>query len=361
MRSLPTFVSSFVFQQRRNLYNQSICRASSSVYKKYSRMSSSLDVPSLPGSVAGSTPILAQAMLRITNPIASQKYYEKLGMSFVTRLDFEDLSFSLFFYAFTDDKPIDLNKSQPERAKWLWSRPYPTVELTWNWPKSTFEESLKAAEQGDKGDEVYVNGNEEPKGFGHLVFGTENEDGWSEDPDGYRVKLEKKGEKEGKGGLFSGVMLRVKDPRESIKFFAKLGMKVVGKEDDEDEKKSVIYMGYVDDMNETSIEKRRECLLRLEHEWGNELKEEALFTNGNVKPYRGFGHVGIIVDDIYLTMKEMEKEGYSVVRQPSAFRDVGEIAFIAEPSCGYWVEVIKREGKAPMKSYAKEIVGHVIG
>eukprot|EP00177_Eucheuma_denticulatum_P005173 GFKZ01009420.1.p2 GENE.GFKZ01009420.1~~GFKZ01009420.1.p2 ORF type:complete len:208 (+),score=23.01 GFKZ01009420.1:29-625(+) len=177
---------------------------------------SPMPLPTPPPSVAGFNPVMAQAMLRIRDPEASRRFYEGvLGMSLVTRLDFADLSFSLFFYAYTDDVPPDLEKVvQPERAKWLWSRRYPTVELTWNWPGgcATYEEAI--GKVGEGGDEEYVSGNERGAlGFCYLGVMLERVGEIGEgvevvergerfavvsDPDGYHVRLE--GRREGVGG-----------------------------------------------------------------------------------------------------------------------------------------------------------------
>lgn len=51
----------------------------------------------------GPDPIFAQTMLRVKDPKASRAFYEgKLGMKYLTFLDFPDLDFSLYFYAYTD-------------------------------------------------------------------------------------------------------------------------------------------------------------------------------------------------------------------------------------------------------------------
>lgn len=308
-------------------------------------------------------------------------------MKFLTRFDFPDLAFSLFFFGYTADTPPDMSLPQPERAKWLWSRPYPTVELTWNWTKDTLEESMEAAENGDTGDEKYASGNMDPKGFGHFLIRVQRltgvvarlkvreveivgrAEGCIEaiDPTGYHIRFA--GEVKDGGMIteedpvFNVVMIRVKDPREAIVFFSKLGFKLMVRIDDKGA--TEYYMAYTDAEpvnDELSIEEkkkwvltRRECMLKLVHLWGTEERDEQVFTNGNTKPYRGFGHVGIIVDDIYSTVEALEKDGYKVVRKPGPFKDVGEIAFVAEPSTDYWVEIIKREGTAASAPYTKPL------
>lgn len=108
----------------------------------------------------GEKAVFAQTMVRVKDPVKSREFYEALGMRFLTRFDFPELKFSLHFFAFTNDETVPKQDApQEERARWLWSRDYPTMELTHNW--GTEEESTY----------VYSNGNSEPgKGFGHVGF-----------------------------------------------------------------------------------------------------------------------------------------------------------------------------------------------
>ncbi|KAF6001029.1 hypothetical protein F1559_001542 [Cyanidiococcus yangmingshanensis] len=108
----------------------------------------------------GKNAVFAQTMLRVKDPAQSRRFYEALGLRFLTRFDFPELSFSLYFFALEDDITVpDESAPQPERAKWLFSRPYPTLELTHNWG-SEKDPNFK-----------YANGNTEPgKGYGHIGF-----------------------------------------------------------------------------------------------------------------------------------------------------------------------------------------------
>lgn len=317
-------------------------------------------------------------------------------MTYLTRLDFPDFQFSLFFYAYTDDDVPDQADPQPKRAQWLWGRPYPTIELTWNWPRETYDESVQAASENDKGDEVYVNGNQDPKGFGHVgvivsnlagvmdmlekkgvaVVQGASTDGKDDtavvaDPDGYLIQLSERGHTPGDGGVdmvkadpvYGSVMLRVKDPRDAIRFFSRLGFRCIARLDHEDDKCTEYFLAYSwasaveDGVSEAEkaewVQARRECKVLLKHHWGTENESGQMYAHGNAKPHRGFGHLGIIVDDIYGTTQAMEKEGYKIIRQPAPFGGAGEISFVAEPSTGYWVELIKRSGEAGDVPYEK--------
>lgn len=342
-----------------------------------------------PASVAGVQPIFAQCMLRVKHLDASRDFYEgKLGMKYLTRLDFEDGRFSLIFFAYTDDDTPGEDAPRPQRAEWLWSRPYPTIELTWNWP-----------DESGVDDEQYVNGNTEPKGFGYTAIIVDDvqaavdalvqrgvalvqkrtlQNGVATaciaDPDGYWVKLQQRTTPStnsqysmrgviGNDPVLSRAMLRVRDPRTSIAFFQKLGYRYVTRIDVPEDEYSSFFLAYTDadgpPEQSSAAEKAkwvsdfRAFLVELRHEWGTETANEDLYVNGNVRPYRGFGHLGIIVSDIYDTTSKMETEGYGIVRKASPFKDVGSIAFVKDPDTGYWVEIIERTGEVPSAPYQK--------
>lgn len=99
---------------------------------------------------------LNQTMLRVRDPEASLAFYrDVLGMSLLQRLDFEDMRFSLFFLAYLKDGE-DVPADPAERARFIFTRET-TLELTHNW-----------GTEADADFGGYHNGNEEPRGFGHL-------------------------------------------------------------------------------------------------------------------------------------------------------------------------------------------------
>lgn len=351
-----------------------------------------------PSSVSGPMPIYAQCMLRINNPEKSGKFYEHLlGMKAMTRFDFPKLKFSLFFYAYCGDK-LTPSQSEPQRdrAVWLWSRPEMTVELTWNWPASTYEDSISAVNKGAEPEENFTSGNEPPKGFGYIQISVQDVPSAIEylrangvsvleepttiscapslvsatvaDPDGYHVRLVGGGDLTSSNvsptpllkldPIYSSVMLRVKDISKAVPFFRSMGFNLIGRQDDEENKCTDFYLSYLDKPGD-GLEwacKLRVCTLTLRQEWGVDQKDDQPYTNGNTKPYRGYGHVGIIVDDIYYTMGGLESRGYKVARDPGPFADVGSIGFIVEPSTDYWVEVISRTDGTPTSQYEQVVM-----
>jgi lactoylglutathione lyase len=100
--------------------------------------------------------VFNQTMLRVRDPAPSIAFYsEVMGMSLVQKLDFPELSFSLYFLAYLkpgEQVPTDAQ----DRAQFLFGRDA-TLELTHNW-----------GTESDPAFAGYHNGNAEPRGFGHL-------------------------------------------------------------------------------------------------------------------------------------------------------------------------------------------------
>ena len=103
--------------------------------------------------------VFNQTMLRIKDPEVTLDFYTRvLGMTLVRKLDFPEMTFTLYFLAAIDsDQLSDWSDNADERLVQTFSRPA-LLELTHNWGS-------------EKDDSVqYHNGNEAPKGFGHIGF-----------------------------------------------------------------------------------------------------------------------------------------------------------------------------------------------
>lgn len=99
---------------------------------------------------------LNQTMLRVRDPDASVRFYtEVLGFTLLQRLDFEDMTFSLYFLALLREEE-SVPEDPAERARFVFSRET-TLELTHNW-----------GTESDPSFAGYHGGNSEPRGFGHL-------------------------------------------------------------------------------------------------------------------------------------------------------------------------------------------------
>ena len=103
--------------------------------------------------------VFNQTMLRIKSPQASLDFYTRImGMTLVKKLDFPGMKFSLYFLAAIDSRDLGNWSEDPqERLVQTFGRPA-MLELTHNWGTE------------DEPDFAYHNGNDEPKGFGHIGF-----------------------------------------------------------------------------------------------------------------------------------------------------------------------------------------------
>lgn len=143
--------------------------------------------------------VMNQTMLRIKDPAKSVRFYEEvLGMTLLDKFDFPDMEFCLYFMGYPQS---DIPEDRAERAKWVFDQPA-LLELTHNY--------------GTESDEAfsYHNGNDDPRGFGHIGISVPDvyqacerfdqlgveyvkrpDDGnmkglaFIKDPDGYRVEI----------------------------------------------------------------------------------------------------------------------------------------------------------------------------
>lgn len=100
--------------------------------------------------------VMNQTMLRIKDPERSITFYrDVLGMTLLDRYDFEAGSFSLYFMGYPDAADGAIPEVRGERAAWVFARKA-LLELTHNW-----------GTESDP-DFEYHDGNEEPRGFGHI-------------------------------------------------------------------------------------------------------------------------------------------------------------------------------------------------
>src|SRR6478672_13506347 len=101
--------------------------------------------------------VLNHSMLRIKDPAISLDFYTRiLGMRLLRKLDFPEMTFSLFFLAQLQEGetvPDDVG----DRTAWTFSQ-RGILELTHNW--------------GTENDPHfhYHDGNAKPQGFGHICF-----------------------------------------------------------------------------------------------------------------------------------------------------------------------------------------------
>jgi len=100
--------------------------------------------------------VLNQTMMRVRDPDASLAFYrDVLGMTLLQKLDFPDMAFSLYFLAYLAEGEV-IPDDPAEHARFIFARET-TLELTHNW-----------GTERDPDFAGYHNGNDAPRGFGHL-------------------------------------------------------------------------------------------------------------------------------------------------------------------------------------------------
>ncbi|CAH9119472.1 unnamed protein product [Cuscuta europaea] len=148
-----------------------------------------------------------------------------------------------------------------------------------------------------------------------------------------------------KGYLLQQTMFRIKDPKVSLEFYSKvLGMSLLKRLDFPEMKFSLYFMGYEDTSSAPTDPADRvawtfgqKATLELTHNWGTESDPNFKgYHNGNTEP-RGFGHIGITVNDVYKACERFEKLGVEFVKRPTDGK-MKSIAFIKDPD-GYWIEI----------------------
>ncbi len=100
--------------------------------------------------------VFNHSMLRVKDPAAALDFYTRvMGMRLLRKLDFPEMSFSLYFLARPEDgaAPEDVT----ERTSWTFSQ-RGVLELTHNWGTE------------NQADFKYHDGNAQPQGFGHICF-----------------------------------------------------------------------------------------------------------------------------------------------------------------------------------------------
>ncbi|XP_030755248.1 lactoylglutathione lyase [Sitophilus oryzae] len=153
---------------------------------------------------------------------------------------------------------------------------------------------------------------------------------------------------ETKDFIMQQTMYRIKDPRVSLPFYTGiLGMKLLTKLDFPAMTFSLYFLGYEDNTpfelgtsSRTEWALSRKATIELTHNWGTEKDENFAYNNGNTDP-KGFGHIGLMVPDVYKACERFEKLGVKFVKKPDDGKMKG-IAFITDPD-GYWIEILNNK------------------
>ncbi|KAK7992784.1 hypothetical protein PG996_012189 [Apiospora saccharicola] len=139
---------------------------------------------------------------------------------------------------------------------------------------------------------------------------------------------------------FNHSMLRVKDPKASVKFYEFLGMSLIKKLEFPDNKFDLYFLAYDSPgaLSSGNSTFDREGVVELTHNYGTENDDNYTVNNGNKEPHRGFGHICISVDNIQSACNRIEQAGYKFQKKLTDGR-MKHIAFALDPD-GYWVEIV---------------------
>lgn len=152
--------------------------------------------------------------------------------------------------------------------------------------------------------------------------------------------------------------LRVKDPKVSVPFYEeKFGMKLLNRKDFPDMKFSLYFLTFTGNDKNTKIISRDangnlnpfsiQGTLELTHNWGTESDPDYKVNNGNVEPYRGYGHIAFTTHDIEGECKRLESIGVEFKKKLTDGRQ-RNIAFVLDPD-GYWIELVEYSTSGPSK------------
>lgn len=308
-------------------------------------------------------PTWQQTMLRVKDPLVSLDFYGKLGFQLLSKRDFPEWKFTVYFIAIPHPKH-PFPEGEKEREDFLFRYPGVTLELTHNHgtesdPNARYDGQPKNAGFGHIAlhtDDVYKSSEElEARG---VVFRKRPDEGRMKgiaffyDPDGYWIELVKRSPEspwKGIGFSLSQTMLRVKDAKKSLAFYCDLfGMKVMHQSHYGPDAGD-FSLFFVQDASQqeervsenthTHINSCFHPVLELTHNHGTENDANFAYHDHNTEP-RGFGHIGFLVDNIDEFMAEAERLGVRIKKRPHE-GGMRKLGFLYDPD-GYWIEIIQR-------------------
>eukprot|EP00038_Savillea_parva_P004196 m.135009 g.135009 ORF g.135009 m.135009 type:complete len:664 (-) comp11404_c2_seq4:3697-5688(-) len=314
---------------------------------------------------------LNQTMLRIKDPSESIPFYTTwFGMKVIQKKTFSDLS--LYFLATVPEGTVVPEPGTDDAEIFLKSGNYGCcLELTHNHGTETMQNFS------------YHNGNDEPRGFGHIGFLVEDvyglcgkmvaagvpfpkkpgeggmkDIGFAADPDGYWVEIIQRGWQSNtiiRGPpSYHQTMIRVRDLEKSVAFYRDCcHMTEIDRHVFPAWGFSMSFMATISDEEKAklpapgTIEAKRALwrfkgtCIELTYNHGTEKDPDFPgYHSGNVEPHRGFGHMAMMVDDLEQACMELESKGVKFQKKPSDGK-MKTVAFALDPD-GYWVEIATR-------------------
>ncbi len=101
--------------------------------------------------------VFNQTMVRIKEPERSLKFYrDVMGMTLLKKLDFPEMEFSLYFMGYVRPEDGPIPDDPTARTEYTFEQKA-LLELTHNW-----------GTENDEAFDGYHNGNNDPRGYGHI-------------------------------------------------------------------------------------------------------------------------------------------------------------------------------------------------
>ncbi|RHY34667.1 hypothetical protein DYB32_000742 [Aphanomyces invadans] len=286
-----------------------------------------------------------QTMIRVKDPQKSLAFYERhFQLTLAHQAHFSD--FSLYFLV---SLPTSQLPDNLKNASYINAGEYGcTLELTHN---HGTESNPSFA---------YHSGNTPPVGFCQLGFAVpsgglpsmkssleshgHSVDAFDKtlithDPDGYEIQVAERCTNADKDAKVSWhhTTLRVKDPEASLAFYQQMiGFSLLSTQRNEKDKFTSYFLGTTtsDKLSDERLQNQLGTVVELRHFDGTEsLGDDFKYNNGNVEPHRGFGHLAIMVDDVYESCAVWDELGVKFQKKPDDGRMKG-LAFILDPD-GY--------------------------
>lgn len=149
--------------------------------------------------------------------------------------------------------------------------------------------------------------------------------------------------------IFNHTMLRVKDPRISLKFYQEvLGMTLLHKKSYPNAKFDLYFLAKLTEdeiatLPATDTEKavytfRQRGILELTHNYGTENQPDFAYHDGNSEP-QGFGHICFSVPSLEQAVAWFDQNKVTFKKRPEEGA-MKNIAFIKDPD-GYWIEIVQ--------------------
>eukprot|EP00658_Telonema_sp_P-2_P029855 TRINITY_DN22645_c0_g1_i2.p1 TRINITY_DN22645_c0_g1~~TRINITY_DN22645_c0_g1_i2.p1 ORF type:complete len:255 (-),score=70.22 TRINITY_DN22645_c0_g1_i2:226-990(-) len=178
--------------------------------------------------------------------------------------------------------------------------------------------------------------------------------------DGYHLQLSPKVPSSRFGGMeeiaVRGVRLLIRSPEESLRFYQDLcGMKLFEVEHDLEAAATVYTLArpepnlVIAPGTDQAKQWIRSCpggILELKHWHGTEMREDRPYSTPQMSAeHRGYGHIGLLVEDVAKATAKMHAAGTQVQSWPGEGLPA-KSAYVCDPD-GYWVELMPRY-KAPV-------------